>query len=319
MTLLLKCLLLMSISAQNIVGVLSLMQGTSQSWLLSFRNLGVGDITTRQRLPTHRYEINLVPKGVEFNFGEDFRRKLTIRRVEFPFPNSKMSFALHKSSAATVSSGQSESNGNTATNKDQSLNNLNILFMRCSWVSWWVQIVLSVISGVILTFANTVRVSGAPKSLWASGFSFSVIGVILSFVNTFWTWNVTRLNRRIQQQKIEKIKVLPTIRRYAQMAVAISLCGMAVTLLGAEQIVGTLASKVLLTQSFASSVTFANQNSLQALDIFLVQANTNVLIAHFAPLLCYITLQTQLVGLGTGTSSVISQTVVEAQPTTPEK
>lgn len=35
-------------------------------------------------------------------------------------------------------------------------------------------------------------------------------------------------------------------------------------------------------------------NTLQALDIFLVQANTNVLVAHFAPLVCYLFLQTQL-------------------------
>lgn len=175
------------------------------------------------------------------------------------------------------------------------VHNLNILFMRCSWISWWIQVILSVISGVILTFANTVRISGTSKSLWGSGFAFSTLGIGLSFFSTFWTWNITRLNRRIQQGKIEKVKVFPTLRRYSRLAIALSLCGMFITLLGAEQIVGTLASKVLMTQSFSVGVALSQtQNSLQALDIFLVQANTNVLLALFAPILCYSSLLTQV-------------------------
>ena len=65
---------------------------------------------------------------------------------------------------------------------------------------------------------------------------------------------------------------------------------------GAEQIVGNLASKVLTSQgSFIPVVsTGAAMNSLQALDIFLVQANTNVLVAQFVPLLISLFLQTQI-------------------------
>ena len=38
----------------------------------------------------------------------------------------------------------------------------------------------------------------------------------------------------------------------------------------------------------------SSQNALQALDIFLVQANTNVLVAQFVPLVCNLFLQTQI-------------------------
>ena len=67
--------------------------------------------------------------------------------------------------------------------------------------------------------------------------------------------------------------------------------------IGAEQIVGNLASKVLTSQgSFIPIVQTAGsaQNALQALDIFLVQANTNVLVAQFVPLVCNLFLQTQI-------------------------
>lgn len=176
------------------------------------------------------------------------------------------------------------------------LTNLNRLVGRCSWISWWVQITLSVISGVILTFANTVRRNGSTFSYWSSGFALSAIGVFISFINCFWTWNITRLTRRIAFQNIDRVKVIPTLRRYFRLAVIVSLCGMFISLLGAEQIVGVLASKVLNSQGFGTTLitNIDSANSLQALDIFLVQANTNVIVAHFAPLFLFLFTQTQI-------------------------
>ena len=60
---------------------------------------------------------------------------------------------------------------------------------------------------------------------------------------------------------------------------------------------GNLASKVLTSQGTFIPViqsTGGAQNALQALDIFLVQANTNVLVAQFVPLVCNLFLQTQI-------------------------
>lgn len=201
------------------------------------------------------------------------------------------------SSATDASSANSKGSQDFDTKTKSPFHSINLLYMRFSWLTWWAQVILSVISGVILTFANTVRLSGFSKSLWTSGFSFSTIGVILSFVSTFWTWNVTRLNRRIQLNKIQKANIIPTLRKYSEISIALSLVGMLVTLIGAEQIVGTLASKVLMSQSYINVVTapgLSPSSSLQPLDIFLVQANTNALVAHFFPLLCYSCLQKYL-------------------------
>jgi hypothetical protein len=174
---------------------------------------------------------------------------------------------------------------------------LNAIVLRSSWIAWWVQLVLSVISSVILTFANTVRTGGGLKTLWGSGFMFSVVGAVVSFINTFWTWNFTRLARRVTTGKIDQSKIVPSYRKYAKTSVFLSLLGMLVTLFGAEQIVGGLASKALLNQgSFIPVATaggaVAATSQLQALDIFLVQANTNLLVSHYAPLAIYLWVQT---------------------------
>lgn len=209
-----------------------------------------------------------------------------------------------KSSTATFTDEPAQSLPQSSIN---TISSLNRLFYRSSVACWWIQIILCVISGTILTFANTVR-HQASHSFWLSGFSLSAIGVCISFVNAFWTWNFTRLNRRIRTKKISVEKIIPTMRKYSRISVGLSLAGMLVTLLGAEQIVGNLASKVLSSQALFGVTTYAGGQSsaLQPLDIFLVQANTNALVSHFAPLLCYNLLQTQLHPLHHGNQSDIS-------------
>lgn len=96
----------------------------------------------------------------------------------------------------------------------------------------WFQIVLSIISAVILTFANTVRRAGSSQSLWASGFSFSAIGVVVAFVNCFWTFSSTRLARRVSANKVETKKIFPTLKRYCKTSVIISLVGLLISLIG---------------------------------------------------------------------------------------
>jgi hypothetical protein len=174
--------------------------------------------------------------------------------------------------------------------------NLNRLAARCSWISWWIQIILTVVSFVILSFANAVR-NGTNQQAVTSGFFFSTLGVLVAFLNSFSTWNFTRLTRRIVQGKTPQSSVLKIFRKYASISIGISLVGMFLSLIGAEQIVGTLASKVLSTQSFftpAPGLIAQPPNALQALDIFLVQANTNCLVSHYAPLAIYTWFQYQL-------------------------
>eukprot|EP01038_Epipyxis_sp_PR26KG_P011248 gene11248-15092_t len=188
----------------------------------------------------------------------------------------------------------------TADSQQSEVYKVTALFRRLSWVSWWIQFTLTVISSVILTFANSTRQSGNVYSLWTSGFAFSSIGVFISLLNSLWTWNSTLLTKRIFSKKVEQKSVFPTLRKYSRISVWLSLIGMFITLLGAEQIVGTLVSKILASPgTFPMLSVYAGGSlnpsaGLQALDIFLVQANTNSLVAHFAALVCYLFLQTQV-------------------------
>mmetsp|Transcript_22194 Transcript_22194/g.31819 ORF Transcript_22194/g.31819 Transcript_22194/m.31819 type:complete len:99 (+) Transcript_22194:178-474(+) len=74
------------------------------------------------------------------------------------------------------------------------------------------------------------------------------------------------------------------LRRTISVGVTLNIIGMAISLVGAEAIVGTLAAKVLTMQGgFMSQGTLATQ-SIQPLDILVVQGNTNAILSHFSSL-----------------------------------
>lgn len=73
-------------------------------------------------------------------------------------------------------------------------------------------------------------------------------------------------------------------------AIFVNLLGLLTSLVGAEQFVGTLMARVLTQQGFAPLVVAgpgANNvasPTVQPVDIFVIQANTNILLSHFISL-----------------------------------
>jgi hypothetical protein len=80
------------------------------------------------------------------------------------------------------------------------------------------------------------------------------------------------------------------IRRCISVGVTVNLLGMALALVGAEQIVGSLAIKVLTQQGVLGGYgdRGAALQSLQPLDILVVQGNTNTLLSHFCSLVAFL-------------------------------
>mmetsp|Transcript_18871 Transcript_18871/g.38312 ORF Transcript_18871/g.38312 Transcript_18871/m.38312 type:complete len:263 (+) Transcript_18871:20-808(+) len=154
---------------------------------------------------------------------------------------------------------------------------------RATWLSWWAQVILSVVSTVTLFFANAVKGAGQGNIL-TNGIFLAGIGLALSFVNVFWTWGYSSMGRNLADSA-DKSKALTNLKRSIKVGVVVALSGMLITLFGAEQIVGTLVGKSMsgfLVMGQGTAQAAAMQ--LQALDILVVQANTNTLLSHWASL-----------------------------------
>lgn len=153
------------------------------------------------------------------------------------------------------------------------------------WVGFWVQVVLSVISAVILlVFVGTRSLSAPPTvSVEANpatlpGLGFAWLGLLMVGVSIFWHWRYTRWALKL---KAEDRPTKQETLRQIKIGVVISLVGMLLTLIGAGAIVGTLTAKSLQQQPNITTVTTL---PVQPIDFFVIQANTNIILSHFCGL-----------------------------------
>lgn len=173
---------------------------------------------------------------------------------------------------------------------------------RISWLSWWSQVILTVVSSITLIFARNVIRAGINTSsnkamVGGSGEGLLVAGsgLLVSLLSIVWTWGGARLAKRLVNKKdTRRIAAANMIRREISVGVTLNLLGMALALVGAEQIVGSLAVKVLTQQGVFGGVDRVAVQTLQPLDILVVQGNTNTLLSHFCSLVALL-YQTKLV------------------------
>jgi hypothetical protein len=167
-------------------------------------------------------------------------------------------------------------------------------YQLVGWASFWVQIVLGVISAVVLLFAGSSlgASSGNPVNPTSAavanpgtgaGLLFAVLGLLGLFVGAYWAFRYTRLSRRFKSPD-------PRLRLRPNDAVPIlqfglwsNLIGMLLTIFGGQAIAGSLVLK-----SFEQGFAIFSGNPLRfitPLDLFVVQANSNTVMAHFIGLI----------------------------------
>lgn len=159
-------------------------------------------------------------------------------------------------------------------------------FRRWGWISFWIQLGLGVIAGLALIFAIaslSSRASGNANPGAGAGLLFTSIGQVAVFVSAFWAYRYTRLGRLLRSKDESKRPKPKAAIRILRLGLYISLVGMLLTLLGAEATVGSLLAKALSQPQGAAvfGVPGSVSQYVQPLDIFVIQANTNILLAHF--------------------------------------
>jgi len=170
------------------------------------------------------------------------------------------------------------------------LRKISLILWRWCAFSWWSQVILSVVSGVTLSFAaaaeRSISLTGAGL---ASGLFFSFTGLFFSALSIFSTWGLSRFAAEIRQRKVESALIPARLEKKFRNAALFNLCGMGAALLSAEQIVGLLIARALSMQglgigSFQAGSSALVSQAVRPLDIFIIQANTNTLVAHFMSL-----------------------------------
>jgi Protein of unknown function (DUF3611) len=163
-----------------------------------------------------------------------------------------------------------------------------IAFRRWGWFAFWVQVVLGVISTVILlTLAfyrpNPAAGNALPVGLDTNpatlpGLGFTWVGLAILGASILWNFRYTRLANKLRTpERPTKSQTLFQLK----IGVVVNLVGMFLTLLGAGAIVGTLAIRA--QQGNFSAVGGFSQ-TIQPIDLQIIQASFNVVFAHFVGL-----------------------------------
>lgn len=152
-------------------------------------------------------------------------------------------------------------------------------FSTTGWVSFWSQIVLGVISGVVLLVSSAFgRNTTANNPGTGFGVFFAVCGLLVLAGSIYTAFRYTTIAKQLQSsnpavrpRKADTIQVL-------RLGLLVNLIGMLITLFGAYAIVGTLVGKSI---SQTQTALLDPNRAISGLDMFVVQANINTIGAHF--------------------------------------
>jgi len=177
---------------------------------------------------------------------------------------------------------------------------VSLRMRRVTFLSWWAQLILTVISSVTLIFTRNVMNLESTRSVTAAAaaatnralvpnYFLAGSSIAISFGSVFWTWATRRLSRRLLRKPTTRIQAANMLRKSISVGTYLNLMGMLLALIGAGQIIGSLAIKVLTTATNQSTIyPQGGVMLLQPLDILVVQANNNTLLSHFCSLVAYL-------------------------------
>ena len=232
-----------------------------------------------------------------------------------------------KLSSLSLTYNNNNDDNNDSSSIDPLITRASLTLRASSWVSWWSQLILTVISTVTFLFARNVLVDAAAVGGVGSSSSARVLGkfvlpgagIALSSLSIVWTWGQRRLARRLVRQlgrnsnnnssnnnsinnnnsnskkkknkstniTQSKVNVANLLRRTIRVGCILNLLGLLTSIAGAQVIVGTLAAKSMqVFVAAGSGVVGGGLQTLQPLDVLIVQANTNILSSHFVSLAC---------------------------------
>lgn len=123
-----------------------------------------------------------------------------------------------------------------------------------------------------------------------TGRALAIAGLACAIGSTLWTLSYARLGRRLgRKPETKPSDAASSAMGIVKFGVTLNMIGMALCILSAFAITGTLAAKAL-TMSQAATLGVA-ASPVQAIDVLIVQANTNTLAAHFGSLCGFLRLR----------------------------
>ena len=165
------------------------------------------------------------------------------------------------------------------------LQQIAVAFRLAGWASFWIQLVLGVVSTLVLLTASFSRDVSTGNSLGTGfGIVLAVSGVVTLGLGVYLAFRYTRIAKRLQSSNANQRPRKADTIQILRLGLIVNLVGMLLTVVGAQAIVGILLVRSLSLPQGLGAAIYNNNQVIRPLDIFVVQANTNTVGAHFAGL-----------------------------------
>lgn len=148
----------------------------------------------------------------------------------------------------------------------------------------WVQLVLGVVSAVTLLVASPNLV-GNENATQATGVGvfFALGGIVALGVSIYFCFRYTRISRRLAIADAGSRPSRAIILNQLRIGLIVNLVGLLLTILGAQAIVGIVLIKSLTQPQLVIGA--KPQEFVNSIDLLIIQANVNIIAAHFAGIL----------------------------------
>jgi hypothetical protein len=170
---------------------------------------------------------------------------------------------------------------------------ISAAFRWAGWVSFWIQVVLAVVSSLVLLFAlvsiGARTAAGGANAGTGVGVLLALAGLVAVYSSIYWAFRYALLGRRLRSRDASKRPSPKDAIQVLRIGIVISMVGMLLTLFGGQALIGSLLLKALLQPQGGTVFMPGNINQYvetfhPRIFIFILQANTNTLLAHFVSL-----------------------------------
>ncbi len=155
-------------------------------------------------------------------------------------------------------------------------------FRLFSRFSFWIQLFLGAVSGIVLVFAMLGRnMSEQTNNNAGIGFGIflAVLGLLLLCFRIFWDFRYRLLGRLLHAENSQVYPSKEHITHTLRIGLVSSLVGVLIAFVASEETVAVVLAKTL-SQPQAMAA-YAPENVIRSLDIFVTMANVNLIGAHF--------------------------------------
>ncbi|MGM3309352.1 DUF3611 family protein [Anabaena sp. WFMT] len=148
------------------------------------------------------------------------------------------------------------------------------------WITFWIQLALSMVCGLALLFTITGRdFAQQPNTGIGVGIFWCVWGILVLLFSIFWNYRYTRFGKRLANPNPTLHPSKAQTVRAIRLGIIVGLLGMLLSIFGAGATVSVLVAKSV-SQPPGVAITDPYR-IIRAMDVFVAVANVNAIAAHF--------------------------------------